>query len=213
MGRSTWPKRQCCPQALASWLSGPLPRTAKAGLEVGICIDISSIFIQVSQGKGKPSACPGLLVPVSCFAVVSHRSSPPEARARASGLSPLPSLALPSQHAEQADSVHAQVTGEGPIMPLLCSRPRVFGQVGCTDMTMQRGERCTEEEKDHRRSQEERVLTHRLFPSAAGVPRRLCCATAVALAEQVLQPFVDCPTRFPPLFQHQQNHSVLKKRS
>ena len=106
MGRSTWPKRQCCPQALASVLSGPLPRTAKATLEGGIRIDISSIFIQVSQGKGKPSACPGLLVPEGCFAVVSHRSSPPGAQARASDLSLLPSPALPSQHAEQADSVH-----------------------------------------------------------------------------------------------------------
>ena len=158
MGRSTWPKRQCCPQALASWLSGPLPRTAKATLEGGIRIDISSIFIQVSQGKGKPSACPGLLVPEGCFAVVSHRSSPPEVLTRASDLSPLPSPALPSQHAEQADSVHAQVTGRGPV-PLLCSRSRVFGQVGCTDMTMQRGDRCTEEEKAvHRRSHEERVF-------------------------------------------------------
>ena len=130
MGRSTWPKRQCCPPVLASLLSDPLPRTAKATtLEGGgIRIDISGIFIHSSesQGKGKPSACPGLLVPEGCFAVVSHRSSPPEALTRASDLSPLPSPALPSQHAEQADSVHAQVTGRGPV-PLLCSRSRVFG--------------------------------------------------------------------------------------
>ena len=107
MERSTWPKRQCCPQGLASVLSGPLQRTAKARLEGGgIRIDISSIFIEVSQGK-KPSACPGLLVPEGCFAVVSHRSSlVPEAQARASDLSLLPCHALPSQHAEQADSVH-----------------------------------------------------------------------------------------------------------
>ena len=107
MVRSTWPKRQCCPQALASLRSGPLPRTAKALLERGIYVDISSIFIQVSQGKGKPSVFPGLLVLEGCFAVVSHRSSLPEARARASDLAPLPSLAPRSQHAEQADSVHA----------------------------------------------------------------------------------------------------------
>ena len=97
---------------------------------------------------------------------------------------------------------------------LLCSRPRDFGQVGWTDMTMQRGERCTEEEKASQASQEERIRTNRLFPSAAAVPRlSLCCAAAVALAEQVLQPFVDCPARFPPLLQHQQNHSVFKKCS
>ena len=178
MGRSTWPKRQCCPPVLASLLSGPLPRTAKATtLEGGgIRIDISGIFIHSSesQGKGKPSACPGLLVPEGCFAVVSHRSSPPEVLTRASDLSPLPSPALPSQHAEQADSVHAQVTGRGPV-PLLCSRSRVFGQVGCTDMTMQRGDRCTEEEKAvHRR------VTRRESFSLTGCFRRLVCPVGSA---------------------------------
>ena len=54
-------------------------------------------------------------------------------------------------------------------------------------MTMQSGEkRCTEEEQASQTSQE-RVSTHRLFPSA-GVPRRrgLRCTVAVALAEQIL---------------------------
>ena len=217
MGRSTWPKRQCCPPVLASLLSGPLPRTAKATtLEGGgIRIDISGIFIHSSesQGKGKPSACPGLLVPEGCFAVVSHRSSPPEVLTRASDLSPLPSPVLPSQHAEQADSVHAQVTGRGPV-PLLCSRSRVFGSSWvhrhdhAERRQMHRGGKGSSQTCQKKRE----IFTHRLFPST-GVPRRLCCAAAVALAEQVLQPFVDCPTRFPPLFQHQQYHSVLKKRS
>ena len=129
MGRSTWPKRQCCPQALASVLSGPLPRTAKATLEGGICIDISSIFIQVSQGKGKPSACPGLLVPEGCFAAECHRSSPREVLVRASVRVPPPFHVLRSRHAEQADSVHAQVTGKGNALVMF----KVVGLVGCTD--------------------------------------------------------------------------------
>ena len=64
-----------------------------------------------SQGKkGKPSVFPDLLVPEGCFAAECHRSSPREVLVRASDRVPPRFHVLRSRHAEQADSVHAQVT-------------------------------------------------------------------------------------------------------
>ena len=80
-----------------------------------------------SQGKkGKPSVFPDLLVPEGCFAGECHRSSPREVLVRASVRVPPRFHVLRSRHAEQADSVHAQVTGKGNALVMF----KVVGLVG-----------------------------------------------------------------------------------
>lgn len=88
-----------------------------------------SSFKRVTGKKGKPSVFPDLLVPAGCFAGECHRSSPREVLVRASVRVPPPFHVLRSRHAEQADSVHAQVTGKGNALVMF----KVVGLVGCTD--------------------------------------------------------------------------------
>ena len=109
-----------------------------------------------SQGKkGKPSVFPDLLVPEGCFAAECHRSSPREVLVRASGRVPPRFHVLRSRHAEQADSVHAQVTGKGNALVMF----KVVGLVGCTDTwpcreDAQRSKRRNRLQKLHKRLHE-----------------------------------------------------------